>query len=111
MKIEYLEKDETGLDILQPLWEKLKEHHRVRSLHFKEQFDELTWEKRKRELLNKAYNSVMLVHLAKDSDTSRPIGYCVSTISEDKTGEIESIFIEAEYRRSGIGANFMKRAL
>ena len=109
MKIEYLEKDHTGLDVIEPLWEKLKEHHRVRSVHFKEQFSKTTWEMRRKEILDKAHNGAMLVHLAKDND--KVVGYCVTSIDDKNIGEIETIFVEAEYRRVGIGVNFMRRAI
>jgi diamine N-acetyltransferase len=39
------------------------------------------------------------------------VGYCVSSLSEDKTGEIESIFLENGYRSQGIGTDLMLRAL
>ncbi len=111
MKIEYLEKDESGLDIIQPLWEKIKEHHKARSIHFKEQFEKVTWEMRKKQILEKVHNGALLVHLAQDNNTKKYIGYCVTSIDDNNVGEIESIFIEAQYRRAGIGAIFMKRAL
>jgi ribosomal protein S18 acetylase RimI-like enzyme len=111
MKIEYLEKDKSGLDLVAPLWEKLKEHHRVRSTHFKEQFVKMSWTMRRKEILDKAHNGAILVHLAKDSNMNNLVGYCVTSIDDKNVGEIETIFIEAEYRRAGIGATFMKRAL
>jgi GNAT superfamily N-acetyltransferase len=110
-KIEYLEKDKTGLDIIKPLWEKLREHHRVRSIHFKEDFAKTNWAMRRQQILDKARNGTMLVHLAKDKVTGTLIGYCVTSIDDKKVGEIETIFVEVEYRRVGIGSTFMKRAL
>ena len=35
----------------------------------------------------------------------------MSTISADKQGQLESIYIEPEYRKAGIGDELMKRAL
>ena len=110
-KIVYLERDKTGLDIIKPLWQKLKEHHRVRSTHFKEQFTKTSWSMRRQQILDKAHNGAMLVHLAQDNGTGKLIGYCVTSIDDKKVGEIETIFIEAEYRRAGVGITFMKRAL
>ena len=106
-----METDEKGLDLVGPLWEKLKVHHKVRSRYFTEHFDRMTWEKRKSELLDKCRNGAMRIDLAKDENAGKFIGYCVSTINEKKQGEIESIFIEEGYRRFGIGSNFMKKAL
>jgi GNAT superfamily N-acetyltransferase len=109
-KIEYIENTKKELDVISPLWEKLREYHKVRSKYFKKYFDDMTWKIRKKELLDKSGNG-MLIHLAKDNKSGNLIGYCVSTINKNKVGEIDSIFIEDDYRRSGIGKVFMKRAL
>jgi ribosomal protein S18 acetylase RimI-like enzyme len=110
-KIEYVEKTKQEIDLVEPLWEKLTEHHKARSQHFKHLYDQYKWEGRKNELLGKSKNGALRIDLAKDGDTGKYIGYCVSTVSENKTGEIESIYIESEYRKQGIGDHFMKKAL
>jgi len=46
-----------------------------------------------------------------DSDSNQYVGYCISSITKDNEGEIDSIFIEENYRRLGIGDCFMKKAL
>lgn len=107
----YITKDQRELDLVTPLWHKLTRHHRERSGRFQALFDRMNWETRKNELLEKCANGMMLVDLAKDGKTGTLIGYCVSTINAEKRGEIESIYIEEEYRRTGIGDNFMRRAL
>jgi len=111
MNIKYVEKDKSQLDIVHSLWEKIKEHHRARSIHFKEQFDTTTWETRRKQILDKADGGDLLVHLAMDNDTGNFIGYCVTSIDGNNVGEIESIFIESNYRRAGIGNVFMQRAM
>jgi len=99
------------MDMVAPLWRKLLVHHRERSAHFKEYFSRMTWEKRKKELIDKSRNGAMCIDMAKDKVTEKLIGYCISTISENKHAELESIYIEAEYRRCGIGDTFVKAAL
>ncbi|MGZ7134721.1 MAG: GNAT family N-acetyltransferase [Methanobacterium sp.] len=47
----------------------------------------------------------------KDEDTKENVGYCISSILEDNTGEIDSIYLVENYRLSGIGDTLMKRAL
>ncbi len=74
-------------------------------------FAKMTWEIRKKELLEKSRNGAIRVDLARDKNTGVLVGYCVSTVSEKRQGEIESIYIEEDYRRSGIGDNLMKKAL
>ena len=59
--------------------------------------------------MEKSKNGAILVNIAKVGNTL--IGYCVTTVAENKAGEIESIFIEKQYRRRGIGDHFMKTAL
>jgi ribosomal protein S18 acetylase RimI-like enzyme len=110
-KIEYATKTKKDIDIVEPLWEKLTAHHKARSLHFKNLYDQYKWEGRKNELLGKSKNGALRIDMAKDGNTGINIGYCVSTVSENKTGEIESIFIEKAYRKMGIGANFLNKAL
>jgi diamine N-acetyltransferase len=110
-KVIYTEADAQGLELVRDLWQKLHEHHRQHNQHFPEYYDMMNWEKRKQELLDKAAKGKIYVDLAWDVDTGKIVGYCVSTISESEVGEIDSIFIEEEYRRSGIGGNFMKKAL
>ena len=109
--IEYIVTDQKDLDLIHPLWEKLNEHHRVRSPHWVDFHSHMTFDPRKKGLLEKAGKGALRIDIAKDGDTGALIGYCVSTVSEKKEGEIESIFVEKDYRRHGIGDNFMKQAL
>jgi GNAT superfamily N-acetyltransferase len=46
-----------------------------------------------------------------DQENGRYVGYGVSSFSAEKTGEIESIFVEAPYRSWGIGSALMTEAL
>ena len=39
------------------------------------------------------------------------IGYCISSITTRGVGEIESLYIEAEYRKLALGDTFMKQAM
>jgi ribosomal protein S18 acetylase RimI-like enzyme len=109
--IEYIETDRQGLDLIVPLWQKLNEHHRLRSLYFPGHYTRMTWDLRKKQLIDKSRNGSIRIDLAKDGNTEALIGYCVSTISEKRQGEIDSIYIEDGYRRHGIGDNLMKKAL
>ena len=42
---------------------------------------------------------------------ARIIGYCVSSVSVDNTGEIESLFVDREFRSAGIGTALVTRGL
>jgi GNAT superfamily N-acetyltransferase len=109
--VEYIVTDQQGLDLIADLWEKLREHHKARSLHHAPDLARMTFYQRKKELLDKSVKGSLHVKLAKDKITGKLVGYCVSTITADKQGEIDSIYVEEDYRRSGIGDNLMKSAL
>ena len=112
VKIEYSETDEQGLDFIAPLWRKLREHHKARALKvFSEHYEKMTFDLRKKQLLEKSRGGAIRIDFARDRNTGAAIGYCVSTITKKGQGEIDSICIEEGYRRCGIGDNLMKKAL
>jgi diamine N-acetyltransferase len=111
IRIEYAEKGKQDLDLIAPLWEKLREHQRIRSPHFSEHYARRTWKLRKTGLLRKSEPGGLRLDIATDSDTRELIGYCVSTVSQDGHGHLESIYVEPNYRHSGIGDKLMRRAL
>ena len=53
----------------------------------------------------------MRVDLAVNEASECIVGYCVSNFNGEKTGEIESIFVNVAYRGLGIGDSLMKNAL
>jgi len=111
MRIEYTENGPRGLDLVAPLWEKLRAYQQTLSRHFPGHYANRTWQARRAELLEKDWTGALHVHLAKDLDTGKTVGYCVSTVSQDGQGRLESIFIEPDYRNQGIGDNLMQRAV
>lgn len=98
------------LDLVEPLWLKLAEHHKIRSVHFRPEFEKTNFEIRKKMLDEKAGEGKFLIELAKLTN-NQAIAYCISTINQVKRGEIESIYVEADYRGQGIGETLIKRAL
>ncbi|HEX9896462.1 MAG TPA: GNAT family N-acetyltransferase [Dehalococcoidales bacterium] len=111
MTIEYAEKGRQDLDSIAPLWNKLREHQRIRSPHFAEHYARRTWKRRKAELLQKAESGGLHLDIVMDSKTKKIIGYCVSIVSSDKQGKLESIYVEPKYRQFGIGDQLMQRTL
>jgi ribosomal protein S18 acetylase RimI-like enzyme len=111
MNINYIELNNEQIDLIKPLWEKLKDHHRELSQHFQERYAEFTFSDRKEELLNKSEKGILKIDTAKDNDTEQIIGYCISSISDELVGEVDSIYLDDEYRSSGIGNKFMERSL
>lgn len=111
MNINYIEVNISQIGIIKPLWNKLRDHHHDLSTHFPERYKMTKFEDRKEELLKKSGNGILRIDIAKDEDKNEYIGYCISSISEDNVGEIDSIFLDENYRSSGIGNELMNRAI
>lgn len=110
MRVTYDVMTEEGLDLIGPLWLELRQMHRARSTHFGVALGSRSFEERREELLEKAAGGLMQVELAREDD-GRIVGYCVSSVGPDMTGEVDSIFVTAAYRRMGIGTALMEDAL
>lgn len=96
------------LESVRALWEKLNLHHLEKSNYFTESFRKNKFDKRKTSLIKKSMTSDFYIDLIYCNKTI--IGYCISSISK-KVGEIESIFIENEYRGKKLGETLMNNAL
>ena len=110
MNISIVEKDITDIDIIKPLWEKLNLIHLDKSVYFKSKYENFTFEKRCESIYKKAQKGIIKLDVLLDSDKADYVGYCLSSI-EATLGEIESIFIEKEYRKFGLGDKMMNNAL
>jgi diamine N-acetyltransferase len=110
-KIKYIHGDQTMLDEVKEMWEKLNLYHCDRSEHFKPHYRAMTFAKRKATLLRKAECGEMRVDIAVDELTGKGVGYIVSTVGSDNVGEIQSVYVDSAYRRMGIGGTLMRSAL
>jgi diamine N-acetyltransferase len=103
--------DEKDIDLIAPLWQQLRQHHLSLENHLQKRFLKQTWAKRKSDIVGKASK----VHLdyAIDTISSKIVGYCISSVEKqnEKQGEVDSLFIEETYRKSGIGESLMEEAL
>jgi len=112
MEIVYKELERSKIDSIGFLWEKLNIHHGKNSKHFKKHFRKNNWEKRKKYFLSKKMKgSKLFIVAAKYIRNNRLIGFCVSSFSKSKEGEIESLFVEKEYRKAGVGKKLVKISL
>lgn len=107
--ITYTQSGAESLDCVELLWKKLRQHHKERSTYFGKEINQMQWEERKARLQEKIKPGAILVQTAKDN--GRLIGYCISSVTGDKKGELESIYVEKEYREHHIGDHFMKKAM
>lgn len=107
---EFIDGDVGLINFVQPLWKKLNKHHKVSSNYFQNSFLSLKFEDRINKFINDD-NLKIKVDLIKHIKSNLYIGYCISTINKELVGEIDSLFIEREYRKYGLGGSLMKRAL
>lgn len=110
MSINIIEKNLDEIDLIKPLWEQLNQLHFEKSVNFKKRFQNYSFEKRMEGVIRKAENGITKLDILFDDEKHKYVGYCLSSI-EDNAGEIESIFIEKEYRKYGLGGKLMKSAL
>jgi diamine N-acetyltransferase len=110
MNATYVSGNARLIDKIAPLWQELNKQHLNMSPYFKEYYKKLTFEDRKRAILQRALGGEIRVDIAQD-DEGKLVGYCVSSIDKLQTGEIDSIFVTPESRGHGIGATLIEKAL
>lgn len=110
LNISLVEKDINEIQLIKPLWEKLNLIHFNNSVYFKSKYEKFTFEKRMKSINRRSENGIVKLDVILDNDTMEYMGYCLSSI-EDNIGEIESIFIEKQYRRYNLGDKLMLNAL
>lgn len=109
--VEYREIDVGELESLRPLWEQLNAYHARIAGRFSGDFESYTFDERIRRLV--AEKSDLHILVAENEDGHR-IGYAIGSIAEAGTrrrGELDSIFVEEEYRGGGIGEELARRIL
>ena len=111
IKISYIVGDEALLDRIEPLWSGLNQQNISSSLSFKPYYRALTFDKRKSALMQKAQAAVLRVELAIDDSTNHAVGYCVTSLDNGGTGEIESIYVDKPFRGLSIGDKMMNSAI
>lgn len=108
--VEYISGKEELLDRVGPMWERLNEQHAGLQKDFPEYYKARTYERRRKEFMEHSKGGKLFVDIAINKGNGHDLGYCVATMYADGEGEIESIYIEPEYRRKGIGDHMMKMA-
>ncbi len=109
--IEYISGGRELLDRLCHLWEKLTQYHQSVSTYFSSDFSNLTFTERKKSLSRKAGKEDLRIDIASVKETGVDVGYCISTVDSKNQGEIDSLFVESDFRKYGIGRDLMVLAL
>ena len=109
--IECRSTDIKEIELIRPLWVQLNDHHHAMARVFRNHYEQWTFEDRKAYFEKVAAAGSLKLDLAFDSQRDRCVGYCVCSLSKEKTGEIESIFVDDAYRSQGIGTALVTRAL
>jgi len=110
VNVTYVSGNEDLIDEISPLWEELNKLHLGLSPYFRDYYQAATFEDRKRSLYQRTCCGKIRVDIALD-DSKQPIGYCITSIDQSLTGEIESIYVNAQNRGQGIGTTLMDKAL
>lgn len=98
-------------DEIEPLWEQLRAVHQKVSTHFAEEFQKAAFSTRKENILKQYGTGKIKIDLARATDSKEVIGYCMSAIDTEGTGEILSIIVEESFRCHKIGDQLMKKSL
>lgn len=96
-KVKEIKVDE--LYLIKTLWGKLNQLHLQDSKFFKDHYETYTFEERCEKFRKLSCKDIRIEII--ESLESEIIAYCISTVSNN-IGEIESLFIEQEYRQHGL---------
>jgi GNAT superfamily N-acetyltransferase len=110
-KLEILSGGEEMLGQIEEMWVRLTLHAAGKSKHFSPYFAQRTFEQRRKELSEKAATMSLRVDIALDPNSSRELGYCVSTVGKDGKGEIESLYVDDLSRGRGVGDRLLTEAI
>jgi len=93
---------------IKPLWEELNKIHLADSVYFKEHYQSFSFESRSSKWMKLKEDNIFILVAQTDNLTS--IGYCVSTIDIDKNAEIDSLFVDTNFRKQGIGHELIEKS-
>lgn len=101
--------DKSRIDMIEPLWEQLREHHGRMDWAFAHEMADVTFAGRKAGILARATDGVLRLEIVREAGDL--IGYCVSSVSAGKEGELDSMFVAPDRRGRGIGEQLARRSL
>jgi GNAT superfamily N-acetyltransferase len=109
--IEIFQIDVSEIDSISNLWYSLYKYHAVKSIYFKDYFNNKEFDSWKSNFIHKSILSKPYIELVKDSSENKIIGFCICSINAQLEGFIELIFVHEDYRNQGIGGLLLSNAL
>ena len=109
MEIVSLSVDE--LQRIEPLWKELIAFLHRQSTRFKMEFEQKQFASRIQTYLDKVKDGKYLIDVIVDLESNRDIGYCLSSVTKDSIGEVDSLYVKEEYRDAHMGTILMQRAM
>lgn len=109
-EVQYHELPAEEIERIRPLWEKLNEHHAEVSPHFAQDFRNNSFDIRVRRLMSERAH--LKIWVAED-EGGELVGYAIGSMSGGATtrGELDSLYVEQEYRGTKIGEVLARRIL
>lgn len=98
------------IDILRESLDKLHEYHNSKSIHFSGSYPRITFEERIEQYKRNAKSGKYRIELLNDRETNNIVGFCIA-YSTKISGKIEVLFVDEEYRRTGLGVKLMDSAM
>ncbi|MEA2071305.1 MAG: GNAT family N-acetyltransferase [Asgard group archaeon] len=112
MDIELIECSLDNIELIKPIWKKLRMYHEEKSINFKRDFIELTFEKRIEKIKEKAKKSgEVKILIARDRSKEHNVGYCIGSITSDNIGEVDSLFVLKKYRNFRVGDKLLREII
>jgi diamine N-acetyltransferase len=99
------------IDDIRLLWEELNVYHVQFAPLFADEMGSRTFAGRRSEIEAKAASGKVRIELVAAGSDGPDIAYCVASVSADGVAEIDSLFIQSQFRGHGIGSELMHRAL
>jgi GNAT superfamily N-acetyltransferase len=109
MECTFIQIDSQSIDCIRSLWDKLNRIHLEDSHYFKEHYQKFSFEKRC-EKFNLLSSDDIFIEGIFSSKSNIPVGYCISTV-DGNVGEIDSLFVEENYRKHGYGTQLVEHSL
>ncbi len=97
------------LDEIKLLWSELNRVHFHDSVYFKDHYATFTFEERTARWKDIPEEDIYI--LVAEADEGYPVGYCVSTFNKERSGEIDSLYLQSGFRSNGIGKELMTKSM